>query len=83
MNERWHERNEARRAEVEPPDRYQWVRRLITALIIFGGIALGFMFASDAMGSGLLFIVIIIALVMTHEAGHFFTALLSFFERCS
>ena len=61
MNERWHERNEARRAEVEPPDRYQWVRRLITALIIFGGIALGFMFASDAMGSGLLFIVIIIA----------------------
>jgi len=74
MNERWHERNEARRAEVEPPDRYQWVRRLITALIIFGGIALGFMFASDAMGSGLLFIVIIIALVMTHEAGHFFTA---------
>ena len=74
MNERWHERSEARRAEVEPPDRYQWVRRLITALIIFGGIALGFMFASDAMGSGLLFIVIIIALVMTHEAGHFFTA---------
>jgi regulator of sigma E protease len=74
MNERWHERNEAQHAEVGPPDRYRWVRRLITALIIFSGIALGFMFASDVMNSGLLFIIIIIALVMTHEAGHFFTA---------
>jgi regulator of sigma E protease len=78
MNERWHERNEdhrAARAEgAQPSGRYQWAQRLITALIIIGGIALAFAFARDAMNSGLLFILIILGLVMAHEAGHFFTA---------
>ena len=78
MNERWHERNEEHRAAraegEEPPGRYQWVRRLITLLMILGGITAGLAFARDAMGSGLLFILIIVGLVMAHEAGHFFTA---------
>jgi regulator of sigma E protease len=78
MNERWHERNEEHRTDLAQPDGptgdYVWARRLITALILVGGIITGLVFASDAMNSALLFIVIIVSLVMAHEAGHFFTA---------
>jgi len=78
MNERWHERNEEHRAAQaesdEPPGGYVMARRLITLLIVIGGIVAGLMFAGDAMGSALLFILIIVFLVMAHEAGHFFTA---------
>jgi len=78
MNERWHEKNEQHRAArakaEEPPGPYAWVQRLITALIVIGGFALAYVFARDAMNSGLLFVAILISLVMAHEAGHFFTA---------
>ena len=75
MNERWHERKEeARLAAEQPPSGYDWARRAITILAIIGGIALGLVFLRDAVSSALLFILILIALVMAHEAGHFFTA---------
>ncbi|MBT5773225.1 MAG: site-2 protease family protein [Dehalococcoidia bacterium] len=78
MNERWHERNEAHRSAQSgsdgPSGPYERVRRLITALVVLGAIAVGFMFVSEAMSSALLFILIIVSLVMLHEAGHFFTA---------
>ena len=71
MNERFHER----RAESDrPPTAYDWARRAITALAVLGGIILGLIFVQDAVSSALLFIFILIALVMAHEAGHFFTA---------
>ena len=75
MNERWHERKaEARAAAEQRPSRYDWARRLITITALVAGIVLGFIFLYDAFTSAFLFLFILIALVMAHEAGHFFTA---------
>lgn len=75
MNERWHERKAEARAEAErPPSGYDWARRLITIITLVVGITLGFIFLYDAFTSAFLFLFILLALVMAHEAGHFFTA---------
>jgi regulator of sigma E protease len=75
MNERWHERKAETRAKAErPASAYNCARRAITLLTVIGAIVLGLIFLQDAVSSALLFIVILIALVMAHEAGHFFTA---------
>ena len=71
MNEGFHER----RAEAgRPPSAHDWARRAITLLVVVAGIAVGFIYLFDAFSSAALFLLILIALVMAHEAGHFFTA---------
>ncbi|MDA0352101.1 MAG: RIP metalloprotease [Chloroflexi bacterium] len=75
MNERWHERKAEARAQAgRPPSGYDWARRLITIVALIAAIVLGFIFLYNAVSSAFLFIFILIALVMAHEAGHFFTA---------
>jgi regulator of sigma E protease len=75
MNERWHERKaEAQAKKQQPPSAYEWAQRLITLIAILVAIALGLVFARNAVSSALLFVFILVGLVMAHEAGHFFTA---------
>ena len=50
------------------------MRRVITLITVLGSIILGFVFFQEVLSSAALFILILIALVMAHEAGHFFTA---------
>ena len=50
------------------------IQKAITPLIIVLIIIAGLIFARSAFNSAILFLLIIIALVMAHEAGHFFSA---------
>jgi regulator of sigma E protease len=57
-----------------PPVQTGTTSRLITALVVLAAIGIGFVFARHAVTSGLLFLVIIVALVVVHELAHFATA---------
>lgn len=69
------ENSQQHQAQVDPQSKmYKQTRRVITLIIVLGSIILGFVFVQDVFSSAALFILILIALVMAHEAGHFFTA---------
>lgn len=69
------ENSQQHQAQVDQQSKmYKQTRRVITLIIVLGSIILGFVFVQDVFSSAALFILILIALVMAHEAGHFFTA---------
>ena len=78
MNDNW--RDDERREDspqqerVQRPSEGRNVQHWLTAGIILVGIAVGFVMARHAMTSALLFITILLALVLAHEAAHFVTA---------
>ena len=67
----------ARDSRAEPgemPPEGRLLQRLITVAIVAAGFAAAVVFYRDALSSGLLFLLILLGLVMAHEAGHFLTA---------
>lgn len=76
MNDNWRDDEAQTGGALDQPRGGSPRRRqhLMTAAFLLIGLAIAFVMARHAVTSGLLFLFILIALVLAHEAGHFLTA---------